>query len=118
MSKSPSANGIYTAYLTGVAGSSFGMFVLKDGVIAGGDAAGGIYDGSYSLSSDGKYWEGSIAFGMPVGGLTITGHSAQSEPLQIDVPLKLPLDFTEKSEIRIETPIGPLNARFVLVRTL
>lgn len=118
MSEQISPDGIYSAYLAGTAGNSFGMFVLKEGVIAGADAGGGIYDGNYSLADDGQSWMGSISFTLPVGSTTITGQIAAQEPVKIDVPIKLPLNFASSDFVRIETPTGPLNARFVLVRKL
>ncbi|MFK0165621.1 hypothetical protein [Rhizobium sp. NPDC090279] len=118
MTDEPSPDGIYTAYLAGVTGNSFGMFLLNNGIIAGADAGGGIYDGTYTLSPDGLSWIGTIAFTLPPGGATITGQVATQEPLKINVPIKLPLNFTSSDFIRIETPLSPLNARFVLVRTL
>ncbi|MBD9493183.1 hypothetical protein [Ensifer sp. ENS01] len=118
MTDQPSPDGIYSAYLAGTAGTSFGMFLLKDGVIAGADAGGGSYDGNYTLSPDGGSWTGSISFTLPVGGSTITGQVSTQEPIKIDVPIKLPLNFASSDFVRIETPTGPLNARFVLVRKL
>lgn len=114
----PNADGIYTAYLTGGAGNTFAMFVLRQGIIAGGDAAGGVYDGHYSLTDDGTSWVGAISFILPPGGSTITGRVASNEPIKIDVPIKLPLDFALDKVIRVETPTGPLNAKFALVRPL
>lgn len=94
------------------------MFVLKDGVIAGGDAGGGVYDGNYALDEDGNSWSGVVSFTLPPGGATITGQLATHEPLKFDVPIKLPLNFASSSFVRIESPTGPLNARFVLIRKL
>ena len=45
--------GIYAMYFTGHIESGHGLLMLKTGIIAGADAAGGIYDGSYTQDSKG-----------------------------------------------------------------
>ena len=46
--------GIYAMYFTGTAGVGHGVFVLKDGVVAGADAIGGVLDGTYQDTGDGN----------------------------------------------------------------
>ena len=118
MSKTPAADGIYAVYFTGIAGVSFAMFILSNGVLAGGDAGGGVYDGEFALSRAGDSWEGAVRFEIPVGHSTITGLSATTEPLRLDVPIKLPMEFSNGQIVRIETQAGPLNVKFVRIRKL
>ena len=40
-------NGIYAMYFTGAAGSGHAVFVMKDSVIVGADAIGGVLDGTF-----------------------------------------------------------------------
>jgi hypothetical protein len=113
--KSP-IDGFYAAYFAGVSGTSIGMFVFKDGVVVGADAGGGRYDGEFTVSPDGQSIEAKIRFTLPVGNQSITGAAATAEPITIEVPLRLPIEFNRNDVHRIETPIGPINAKFDKIR--
>lgn len=117
MGGSNSVDGFYAAYLSGIAGNSIGMFVFKDGTVVGADGGGGRYDGEYFVTQDQKYIEASIRFMLPIGGASITGITAGSEPLTMTVPLRLPVDFNRTDVHRIETPIGPINAKLEKIRS-
>ncbi|KAA3451642.1 hypothetical protein C7I87_06450 [Mesorhizobium sp. SARCC-RB16n] len=116
-SKRTPIDGFYTAYFSGMAGNSIGMFVFKEGVVVGADAGGGRYDGEYALTDDGKYIEAKIHFTLTMGSQSITGLSADVEPLGVDVPLRLPVEFNRTDVHRIETPLGPINAKFDKIRS-
>jgi hypothetical protein len=106
---------IYTAYFTGVAGTSLGIFLIGDGLIVGADVGGLTYDGQMSGAKDGSI-EGVVQFKVPAGGQLISGLKATEDQL-ITTPVKLPLGFDDgKSITRIDTPAGPVNARFELIR--
>ncbi len=109
-------NGFYAAYFTGEIGSSIGMFVFKDGVIAGADAGGGKYDGSYNVVDEGRFVECTVKFILPIGNQSITGATATTEPISIDVPIKLPTDFNRTDVHRIETGLGAINAKFEKIK--
>jgi hypothetical protein len=111
-----SFDGFYAGYFTGSMGNSMGLFVFKDGIVVGADAGKGRYDGEYVLTDGGNYISAKINFQLPVGGSTITGMSAQAAPLAIEVPLRLPTKFSPQDVHRIETPIGPINAKFDKLR--
>ena len=114
---SHSIDGFYSAYFTGVTGSSIGIFLFKGGIVVGADAGGGKYDGTYIVDSGTQDINASITFTMPVGSNLITGITSEAEPLSIDVPLRLPKDFNRHDVHRIETPIGPINAKFDKIRS-
>ena len=120
MSTTSEANvdGIYAAYFTGATGNSFALFLFKDGSIAGADGGGGIYDGEYTISEDQDYVVGRIQFKMPTGGTSITGVTSQEEPIIFEIPIKLPVNISSQDVHRIETPAGPINAKFHLIRKL
>lgn len=40
-------DGIYSAYFTGMTGSTFALFAFAKGIVAGADAGGAVYDGTY-----------------------------------------------------------------------
>ncbi len=110
-------DGIYIAYFAGRTGTSMGMFVFKDGKIAGGDIGGWVYQGNYAIEQGGMA-VGTIRFEMAKGTSSITGASAGDEPVRVDVPIRLPVALDPSETYRIETPIGPLNAKFRRVADL
>lgn len=109
---------IYTAYFTGKAGSTFALLVFRDGVIAGADAGAVHYDGTYELTSDLRNIIGNIEVSSPAGATSITGVSNPDQPLTYDVPFRLPVELDPDMVYRIETPIGPVNAKFKKERAL
>lgn len=109
-------DGFYAAYFAGATGTSIAMFVFKDGIVTGADAGGGRYDGEYISVDDGRFVEAKIRFTLPIGNQSITGAAAGAEPIAIEVPLRLPSEFNRNDVHRIETPIGPVNAKFDKIR--
>ncbi len=103
--------GIYTAYLTGAAGQGMAMFVFKDGKIAGADIAGLTFSGKYEINS--SHLVGEVSYRMPAGSVSITGASFQQSSDKIVVPLSLPKEIDPNETYRLDTPIGPLNAKFI-----
>jgi hypothetical protein len=110
--------GIYLAYLTGSLGNSMGIFYIADGTIAGADIGGLRYDGTFSLAPGREKLQGKVAFTIPAGTTLISGLAAGSEPVTVELPLSLPVDFASGAVVRIETPAGPVNARFERLRDL
>ncbi|WP_075996532.1 hypothetical protein [Salaquimonas pukyongi] len=109
-------DGFYVSYFTGSTGSSIGMFMFKDGTIVGADAGGGVYDGTYVVDETGKNLTGQITFRIHQGGQSITGASAPSGPISVDIPIVLPTEFTRHDVHTIQTPLGPVNAKFEKIR--
>lgn len=108
--------GFYTAYLTGIAGQSVGIFVFSNGRIVGADAGGGCYDGEFSLSGDGSTILADVKFTMKKGGALITGASSDTTNDMIPIKLSLPCFIHSNQVHRLETPIGPINAKFEKIR--
>jgi hypothetical protein len=50
---------------------------------------------------------------MPAGSASITGASFEATSGPIEVPIDLPIVLDPEQTYRINTPIGPLNAKFV-----
>ncbi|HVY20413.1 MAG TPA: hypothetical protein VHA70_10095 [Bauldia sp.] len=109
-------DGIYAAYFTGMTASSFGLFLFRDGVIAGADAGGAIYNGGYRTSAG--FVEGEIVFSVPSGTMLITGLVAGGGPIEMKVPFKLNVPIVEDQVLRFETPAGPVNGKLKLLRSL
>ena len=104
---------MYAAYLTGKGGSALALLRFHDGVITGLDTGEACYDGEYSLEPDKQKIVGTIKVNLPAGVPTITGVTSSERPLQFDVPFALPVQLDPNTIYRMETPTGPVNAKFV-----
>lgn len=111
------ARALYAAYLSGAAGKSLALFYIGDGVIAGVDVGGVTYDGHATYEKDGSL-QGAVRFTAPPGMPLITGISGPTNPTVVSIPISLPPGFADGAVTRIETPMGPLNARFEKIRDL
>ena len=111
-------DGIYLGFFTGALGSSFGVFLFKDGVIAGANAGGAVYDGHYENTEGGAFVVGEVVLQAGENLALITGLTTGASPLKLSIPIKLPVTFSEEDVHRIEPPAGPVNARFKKVRDL
>jgi len=109
------AKHLYVAYFTGISGSNLGMFLIGDGVIAGADGGGLKYDGLVEHAADGAL-EGIVQFIVPAGTQLISGMKADVDQT-LNVHVRLPLGFDDGKKVtRIDTPAGPINARFEHLR--
>ena len=111
------AKALYVAYLTGVAGQSIGLFYIGGGILAGVDVATMQYDGAYETKPDGSI-EGIVEYVLPAGVSLITGAPAGVAPTRVAVKLTLPADFADGRVITIETPLGPVNAKFEKIKDI
>jgi hypothetical protein len=108
--------GIYAAYMAARAGTSVLLFVIKDSKLTGVDVGGLKYDGEVSTTKTGFHC--SVVYVIPPGAPLITGSPPATSPQRIPLEFDLPTDFARGQTIRIETPLGPLNARFEKLRDL
>ena len=111
------AKALYVAYLTGVAGRSIGLFYIGDGILAGVDIGTMQYDGTYKTNSDGSM-EGALAYVIPPNTSLITGAPAVGALSRITVKLNLPAHFDDGRVLKIDTPLGPVNATFEKVKDI
>lgn len=108
---------IYAAYFTSFAGQSMGLFYIGDGVVAGIDISTMKYDGTYKAAADGSL-EGAVEYIIPPGVSLITGAPPATAPTKMTLKLVLPAGFDDGRVVTIETPAGPINARFEKVKEL
>lgn len=111
-------DGFYSAYFAGKSGNGFGMFVLWAGRVVGADPMGVSFDGDYTPKVDGTGYEGTIRILIPPGGTTVQGVMSGPDGVSYSIPLTLPRSFDAGSFIRFETPLGPVNVRFVKLRSI
>lgn len=107
--------GIYAMYFTGSTGSGQGLLIMKNGVIVGADVSGGVYDGSYTQEPD-RTLDVKIHLKLPPGAALVTGASAGTTPMEVDIATKLPENFSSGQALAIKTPTGPVNIIFKRLR--
>jgi hypothetical protein len=106
--------GIYAAYMTARAGTTILLFVIKDSKLTGVDMGGMKYDGELSATKTGFHC--SVVYVIPPGVPLITGSPPATSPQRIPLEFDLPTNFASGQTIKIDTPLGPLNARFEKLR--
>jgi hypothetical protein len=108
---------LYVAYLTGVAGQAVGLFYIGDGLVIGVDGGTMQYDGSYTTMEDGSM-QGVIEYVVPAGVPLITGAPTGMSSTRVTMKLSLPADFHDGRVVALETPLGPVNAKFEKVKDI
>jgi hypothetical protein len=111
-------DGIYAAYMTGVSGQGFGMFVFQEGAITGADPLGVMFDGVYTAEQNSEKITGSVTVRVPPGGTVIQGVTSGPSGMTYEVPLVLDRDFDQVNFLKIETPLGPVNIKLNKLRAL
>lgn len=102
---------LYSAFFTGTTGNSFAIFYIGDGILFGLDAGLATYTGSYTQAGPDAPLVGAIELHAPANTPLITGQPPGGTQT-INIPLTLPANFANGSVVRIETPMGPVNAIF------
>jgi len=108
--------GFYAVFYTGVAGFGHAVLVIKDGIITGADATGGLYDGKFSVGGSGGI-SIEVTLTVPAGTTLVTGQtlpSAYSQTIKAD----LMESFANGQAVPVQTPLGPVNAIFKKLRSL
>jgi len=111
-------DGFYALYFTGRAGVGFALIVLKNGIVAGADIAGGFYDGEYSVNVEKQLLEGTMKLTTPPGVSLVTGTPASSTPQTQQFPFSLPAELNEEQVALVQTSTGPVNVKFKKIRDL
>jgi hypothetical protein len=112
-----SIDGIYTAYLTGKAGSGFAMFVIRHDVIVGSDMLGAVFDGTVTQGEAGGF-NVRMSAKLPPNLPLIQGGATGPNGDTSENTFSLPPNFLSEAFIRIEGKQGPLNAKLVKLRDL
>jgi hypothetical protein len=110
-------DGFFRIAFTGTAGSGFGMLVLRDGIVAGADMAGSIYDGTYTENPQAGEISLQFIMATPEG----------ATPVQTGVPLAAPIalpitatlaqaDIATEKLFLLQTQLGPVNVIFKKIR--
>jgi hypothetical protein len=110
-------DGFYAGYLTGRGGNSVVLLAIKSNSIVGVDVGGLKYDGSVEAASDGRF-RFHIRYTIPPGTPLITGVGGVATPTPVSLEFIVPADFASGTVVNIQTPFGPVNAKFSKLRDL
>lgn len=116
-SKSENINGFYAGYMTGAEGTGLAVFIFSEGKITGTDLEGVLFDGLITQSETGDH-VGRCTVRVPAEVQVIQGVTTGSQSLTYDTPVVIPHRFTSETNIRIDTPLGPVNLRLHFLRDL
>lgn len=108
-------DGFYAAYMTGIEGQGFAMFIFSGGRIIGADPLGVLFDGTYDTSIPDRL-VATVTVNVPPGDTVIQGASAGPSGLSYEVPLIFAGPPTEEEVVRLETPLGPVNLKLRRLR--
>lgn len=114
---SSTINGIYAAYLSGKIGAGFALLWFKDGQIGGADASGVIFDGGYTKNGNNDY-QVDLQVKTPANIRLLQGGLSGPEGISYNLNFELPTNFYLSDFVRIETPPGPINAKFLKIRSI
>jgi hypothetical protein len=109
-------DGFFAVYVTGRSGVSLVLLASKGGRLVGADIGGLKYDGEIASKPDGTGYTCRVTFKVPQGGALIAGGGPAAAATDITLIAELPANFSEGPIVPIQTPTGPLNARFVKLR--
>ena len=88
---------------------------MKDGVIAGADALGGIFDGEYEHRDDGTI-EIRVSLKLPPGSRIVTEADRRHMPVTEEIVMNVPRDCVDGIPIGAKTSTGPVNVLFKRLR--
>ncbi len=109
--------GIYTLHFRGAAGWGMGLLELRDGIAAGADVAGALYDGTYEETDVDLTL--SMHMTVPPGVTLVQGTAPRPLQYSVDFNAKIPKSSIEAREpILIDLPPGPVNVIIARLRTL
>lgn len=107
-------DGFYAAYFSSREGYGAALIAMRRGTVAGADPSGVKIDGTYANVENRYIVEVRIA--APPGALLVQGGIAGANGHSYDISFT----FTDKLDaapfIRVDTPHGPLNVKFVRLR--
>jgi hypothetical protein len=110
-------DGFYAAYFTSREMNGFAILAMRNGMIAGADQSGTLFDGQYQLTSTGSH-DGQVTVNLPANGNSIQGVKTGSDGMSYTTEMSLPTDFLQRQFVRLDTPLGPVNMKLVRLRDI
>lgn len=107
-------DGIYALSFRGAASFGMGVIALRDGVIAGADVGGVIYDGTYNETAQDVTLD--IEMTVPPGVSLVQGTAPRPTSYHVPFHAIIPKQAIETNEpVLVDLPPGPMN---VIIRRL
>jgi hypothetical protein len=110
-------DGIYAIYLTAKDGKGLIVAAITQGKIAGADTECGTLVGTYSFDTRNKTYEIDAQLSFSADGSLIQGADIK-KGFSYSVAFSLPQNFTLIDYFKIDTPFGPVNAKFRFLTSL
>lgn len=110
--------GFYNMAFTGAKGSGFGNLVLSHGTIAGSDAAGASYEGTYQHDRATSSVLVKLVMNAPAGVSPVQTGIPLAAPASFPIEATIPEDFGGGKPVLIRTLLGPVNVAFKKVKDL
>lgn len=107
--------GFYSLYFTSKEGYGVAMVAARKGRIVGSDPTGVKLDGAYVKKED--RYEAKVRVDAPAGTQLVQGGSAGKNGHAYEVAFQFDKRPDEVPYIRVETPLGPINVKFVKLRS-
>lgn len=108
-------SGFYAAFITGIDSEGLVLFAAHNGKITGTDPSKVLFDGTYHIDEGGNLI-GRVTVSAPPNGTLVQGVSTGPSGVRYETNFTIPIDFENRDYIRIDTPFGPVNAKFSKLR--
>ena len=110
-------DGYYRITFTGRAGSGLGLLAFHAGVVAGADAMGSLFNGTYTEDPQSGELEFHVTMNAPAGITPVQTGIALAAPLALPMSGKIAgRDLDNDMPKLLDTPIGPVNVLFTKIR--
>lgn len=113
-----SIDGFYRGYFTGAQGNGFALLVFQSGKLAGADALGVTFDGTYVRNEAGGGYIGHVVVAAPPNGTLVQGVTTGPNGMSYEVTLQIPANFLDMPFFRLQTPLGPVNVKVERIRSI
>jgi hypothetical protein len=107
--------GFYKLEFIGAVGWGVGVVVLDTGFVAGADAGGVIYCGTYTHDSGPDELVLDIELRVPPGAQLVTGGQAHPLPRKLRARSRIPRTFSGTQVFNATTDDGPVNYRLTKI---
>jgi hypothetical protein len=101
-------DGIYKLTFRGAADWGIGLLELRDGIVAGADAAGATYDGTYRETDSDITLE--LNMNVPPGVALVQGSAPKSKHYSVPFHATIPKQaIDDGTPVYVDLPPGPVN---------
>jgi len=109
-------DGFYAIYFTSKTGYGAALVALRRGRVVGADPTGVRLDGTYQKDKEESAYDVTVIVDAPAGTELVQGHISGPTGSRYEIRF----GFRDRPDtapyIRVDTPLGPLNVKFVKLR--